>query len=93
MKDVKEGVNVVSHADLQNLVASVILRQTDTFTQESIYKVVKNKLRDSAFQDDFVLVNKHIAETISALFLCSGIKCEQEGRYKLNLSFPSLIKY
>ena len=44
MCKIKEGAAVQSKGDLQNLVTSVILRQTSTFSSEDIYQVAKTKL-------------------------------------------------
>ena len=91
MCKVREGANVVSSSDLQNLVASVILRQTSTFSTEDVYSLICAKLKGSAFIDS-PEVERRCKETISALFTVNCLKSIEPDRYKLNMSFPSVAR-
>lgn len=64
---IKEGAAVISNADLQNLVTSVILRQTFTFFAQDICTKAQGKLIGSKFEQS-VEVNKRCEETISTLY-------------------------
>ena len=86
---VKVGNSVVSNSDLQNLVTSVILRQTSTFSVEDITGIIKRMLIGSSFQDT-AEVAKRCEKTISVLYLNDCLRTTESGQYKLTMSFPSV---
>ena len=88
---VKDGANVISNADLQNLVTSVILRQTSTFSAEDICAKIQGKLIGSRFKDS-IEVSKKCEETISTLYLIDCLRTTESGKYKLVMTFPSVAR-
>lgn len=89
MCKVKEGADVQTKGDLQNLITSVILRQTSMFSSEDIYQAANTKLVGSGFQNCRE-TEKRCKDTISALYLIDCLKSEGKGRYSLAMSFPSV---
>ena len=89
MCKIKEGAAVQTKGDLQNLVTSVILRQTSTFSAEEIYQVAKTKLVGSEYQNRPEL-KKRCEDTISTLYLIDCLRSVGKGRYSLAMSFPSV---
>lgn len=89
MCKVKQGALVATEADLQNLVTSVILRQTSDFTVGDICKRTNDSLLGSAFADSEAIMH-HCYETISALYSIDYLRAVQTGHYKLSIPFPSL---
>ena len=87
--NIKYGSDVKTNADLQNLVTSVILRQADSFTEETIYSEVLKKLDGSAFVNSSD-VKKRCDDTLNTLFNIGGIKFVNDGAYKLSIGFPSI---
>lgn len=88
---VREGADVISKADLQNLVTSVILRQTSTFSAKEISDRIRLKLEGSRYYDSHE-VEERCRETISTLYTINCILSVEKGRYKLAMSFPSVVK-
>ena len=89
--NIKYGIDVKTNADLQNLITSVILRQTGNFTDESIYSEVSEKLIDSVFKNN-PNVEKRCRDTIETLFNIGSIKVVNDGTYQLSMSWPSINK-
>ena len=89
MCNVKEFKDVKTKGDLQNLVTSVILRQTSEFTVDDIYNGTLARLVGSDFYDSLE-VKQLCEESIDVLFLINGLKSVGKGKYKLALSFPSV---
>jgi len=89
MCKVKEGVAVKTVGDLQNLVTSVILRQTSAFSIEDIYRATRDKLNGSLY-DNEEDVKKRCEETISTLYLIDCLRNVGSERYSLAMSFPSV---
>ena len=85
------GADVISKADLQNLVTSVILRQTTSFSAQEICIKTREKLVGSSFADSED-VRMQCDETISTLYLIDCLSTTEAGRYKLAMSFPSVTK-
>ena len=88
---IKEGADVVSEADLQNLVTSVILRQTSAFSAQDICAKIRDKLTGSRFKDSDE-VNERCDETISTLYSIDCLRITEAGRYKLAMSFPAVAR-
>lgn len=88
---IKEGANIKTAADLQNLVASVILRQTTAFSLEDVCHRVATKAEGSELNNSNEIL-KRCSETISALYLIDCVRNIDDNRYKLTMSFPSTSK-
>lgn len=91
MCNVREGADVRTKGDLQNLITSVILRQTSTFSFADIYQAANRKLAGSEYQNRQE-IEKRCKDTISALYLMDCLKSEGKGQYSLAMSFPSVNK-
>ena len=90
MCNVKEGVNVKTKGDLQNLVTSVFLRQTSSFSVEDIYIGVLARLKDSDWYDSPEVI-QYCEDTLTTLFINDCIRSDGHGKYKLYIAFPSII--
>ena len=96
MCNIKTGADVKHHGDLQNLVTSTILRQTDTFSVEDIYNQVNEKLVGSKYCNAG-LVRQLCADTIDTLYNICGLSVvdtnlNKTNRYQLALSWPAINK-
>ncbi len=89
MCNVKEGKDVKTKADLQNLVTSVILRQTSEFSLDDIYNGTLARLVGSDFYDSSE-VKQRCENTINTLFIINRLKSDGHGKYELDMSFPSV---
>ena len=89
MCNVKEGKDVKTKGDLQNLVTSVILRQTSEFTVDDIYNGTLARLVGSDFYDSLE-VKQRCEDTISTLFIIDCLDVVGHGKYKLHMSFPAV---
>lgn len=89
MCNVKEGKDVKTKGDLQNLVTSVILRQTSEFTVDDIYNGTLSRLAGSDFYDSLE-VKQRCEDTIGTLFTIDCLEVVGHGKYKLHMSFPSV---
>lgn len=89
MCKIKEGTAVQTNGDLQNLITSIILRQTATFSSEEIYKYVMAKLSGSKYENSLEL-KERCEDTISTLYLIDCLRSVEKGRYSLAMSFPSV---
>ena len=87
--NIKYGIDVKTNSDLQNLVTSVILRQTDSFTEETIFSEVLKKLDGSVFANS-PDVKKRCDNTLNTLFSIGSIKFVSDGAYILSIGFPSI---
>lgn len=88
---VKENENVKTRADLQNLVTSVILRQTDEFTLDDIVRAANLRLVGSSYYATEELTAR-CDDTLNTLFLFNGIQLVGKDRYCLGLSWPAISK-
>lgn len=91
MSNVKEGKDVKTKGDLQNLVTSVILRQTSEFSIDDIYKGTSAKLVGSDYYDSME-VKQLCEETLNTLFIINCLKRNQHGKYQLAMSWPAVNK-
>lgn len=91
MCKIKEGADVQNKGDLQNLVTSVILRQTSTFSAEDIYQAAREKLNGSDYCNR-PEVRQRCEDTISTLFIIDSLRSVGKGRYRLAMSFPAVDK-
>lgn len=85
----KENENVKAKADLQNLVTSVILRQTDEFTLEDIVRSANLRLAGSTYYASEELKFR-CEDTIETLFLIGSISTTPKGKYVLSMSWPAV---
>lgn len=91
MCNIKTGSNVKHHGDLQNLITSAILRQTNTFSVNDIYVQVNEKLVGSKYHD-CGSTKQLCTDTIDKLYNICGVGTADDGKYKLTLSWPSINK-
>lgn len=89
---VKEGAAVVTSADLQNLVTSIILRQTSTFSAQDIFANLQSKLVGSQFLNSQE-ARRRCDETIETLHSVDYLRAIDTIRYKLTMSFPSVTRF
>ena len=89
MCNVKENADVKTKADLQNLVTSVLLRQTDDFTLEDIIQGANARLIGSSYYDSEEL-KARCADTLETFFGFNGIQRVAKGKYTLSLSWPAI---
>lgn len=90
MCNVKEGKDVKAKGDLQNLVTSVILRQTSEFTVDDIYNGTLARLVGSDFYDNLE-VRQRCEDTIHTLFNIDCLKILGHGKYQLAMSWPAVV--
>lgn len=94
MCKVNTGALVQTDADLQNLITSIILRQTEPFTKETIEDQLLTKLEGSAFSTEDKKREqalKTCERTLEFMMLSSSIRSMgiDDQRYRLALPFPS----
>lgn len=96
MANIREYEKVRSLGDVQNLITSVILHQSDPFSARYICDTVERKLLRSDFAKDGqrrseVDITKMVDETLNIMLfnLCVGYNTEQK-EYYLTLSFPAV---
>lgn len=86
---VKVGADVSSSSDLQNLVTSVILRQTSVFSIADVCEKIEDHLNGSRFSHS-PEIELQCKNTISTLFSIESIRMVTPGCYKLAMSFPAI---
>lgn len=91
MCNVKEGRDVKNDGDLQNLITSVILRQTLEFSVDDIYNGVRDRLTGSDYYDSLE-VRQRCEDTIHTLFNINCLKILGHGKYQLAMSWPAVNK-
>lgn len=91
MCNVKEGKDVKTKGDLQNLVTSVILRQTSEFSVDDIYNGVRVRLTGSEYYES-PEVKQRCEDTINTLFIYDCLKSLGHGKYLLKMSWPAVNK-
>ena len=89
MFNVKEGVEVKTRVDLQNLIISVILRQANEFTLDDIVRGANVRLLGSKYFESEELV-KNCDDTLNMLFLFNGVQMVKKGRYEPTMSLPAV---
>ena len=90
MCNIKELEDVKTIGDLQNLVTSVILRQTSEFSVDDIYNGTRARLISSSYYDSLE-VKQRCEDTINTLFIIDCLEVVGHGKYKLHMSFPSVV--
>ena len=91
MCNIKQGANVKTIGDLQNLVTGVILRQTSEFSIDDIYNEVRARLTGSDYYDSSE-VRQRCEDTIHTLFNINSLNVLEDGKYQLAMSFPAVTK-
>ena len=86
---VKENFDVKTKADLQNLVTSVVLRQTDDFTLEDIIERANKRLIGSKYLESMEL-KECCEDTLNTLFLIGSISVTSGDKYVLSMSWPAV---
>ena len=92
MINIKEGKDVQTKGDLQNLVTSVFLRQSTDFCQSDILSGLNKRLEGSEWFGN-PEVETMVKETLHILFINDCLKNSDKGKgyYKLSMSFPSIV--
>lgn len=85
----KENANVKTKADLQNLIASVILHQTDDFTLDDVVQATNQKLVGSPYYATEDLQSR-CADTLHTLFVFNGIQSIGKDRYAPSTPLPAV---
>lgn len=91
MCNVKEGSSVTTKADLQNLVTSVILRQTGEFTLDDIIHGANARLLGSEYFESKEL-EECCDDTLNTLFIIHSLRSVDKRKYKLAMSWPAVGK-
>lgn len=89
MCNVKENENVKTRADLQNLVTSVILRQTDEFTLDDVVHDANLRLVGSPYYATEELTAR-CSDTLHTLFIFNGIQSAGKDKYSPGRSWPAV---
>lgn len=89
MCNVKEGPEVKTKADLQNLVTSVLLRQKNEFTLDDIIQGANARLVGSAYFESKEL-EECCKNTLNTLFNINSIRSVSKGKWKLTMSWPAV---
>ena len=87
----KENANVKTIADLQNIVTSVILRQTDEFSLDDIIHGANLRLVGSSFYASEELT-KRCKDTLETLFLIGSISNARNSKYCLSMPWPAVSR-
>lgn len=82
---VKENANVKSRVDLQNLITSVLLKQTDDFTLEDIIHETNLRLVGSPFYASDEMKSR-CSDILNTFFLFDNVQCVGLGKYVLSLA-------
>lgn len=82
----------MSNADLQNLITSVILRQTSVFSTTELCTKIQSKLTGSSYEHSLDVIEQRCKDTISTLYTINCLKNIGVNQYKLAMSFPSIFK-
>lgn len=96
MANIRVNRDVISISDVQNVIVSTILRQSDAFTTEDIIQGVEEKLKFSIFgkhgsQRKEINVKQKVEETLNVLFLSDNLKYDYDlQKYKLSIPFPRI---
>lgn len=85
----KEFASVKTRADLQNLITSIILRQTDEFTLDDVVRDTNLRLVGSSYYGTEELTAR-CADTLHTLFVFNGIQSAGKDRYSPGLSWPAV---
>lgn len=89
--NIKEGKDVKTKGDLQNLVTSVILRQMSEFSVDDIFNGTRARLEGSDYYDSLE-VKQRCEDTINTLFNNNCLKSSEHGKYQLAMSWPAVNK-
>ena len=96
MANIRRNEEVKHRGDVQNLITSIILRQSTAFSEEDIYACVETNLERSDFakngmRRDEIDVKAMIDDTLNTLFVIDCLTYDpKQGKYGLNMSFPAI---
>ncbi|MBQ8805936.1 MAG: hypothetical protein IJZ68_05585 [Bacteroidaceae bacterium] len=91
MCKIKTGEEVKHRGDLQNVITSVILRQTGVFTKDAVVEQARKQLIGSKYESGLE-VNEMVMETLNSLFNVNAVKSDGHGKYQLCASWPAINK-
>lgn len=91
MCKVRTKEDITTPADLQNLVTSVILRETSSFSVQDILSKTKDKVKGSPFENSDDRIKRICENTIIELNQIDCVRLLEKDRYKLAMSFPSIV--
>ncbi len=91
MCKIKTGEEVKHRGDLQNVITSVILRQTGVFTKDAVVEQTRKQLIGSKYESSLD-VNEMVTETLNSLFNVNAVKSDGHGKYQLCASWPAINK-
>lgn len=85
--NIKDGTDVQTRGDLQNLVTSVIFRQIGWFDEKDVVEEAKKRLNTSEFWNfsDEKLLKEIVEKTLPVLaYPGNGIIERENGKYKIS---------
>ena len=85
MCQLKEGKDLATDSDLQNLVTGTILRQTMPFTFEIVMSRLVKSIEESQFQDQIDKVRKVCLRTLEGMLMSDCIRPDRKvQQYQLS---------
>ena len=80
----KEGTDVKTHEDLQDLVSNIILAQDDDFNKIDIVNAIEPRLVNSAYATGSTEATTTALMIIKTLMILEELRCLsfQKGRYR-----------
>lgn len=97
--NIRRNRQVKHKGDLQNVITSAILRQTDWFSKRDIYEKVEADIKFSTYGKygkgrKSINLKEKIDETIDTLFIIDSVKYDSSRKkYHLKMSFPSVDNF
>lgn len=86
---VKEKETIKSRAELQNLISSLILRQTDEFTLDDIIQNANLRLSGSSYYESEEL-KERCSDTLRRLLLMGNISITPSRKYVISTPLPAV---
>ena len=86
---VKEKETIKSRAELQNLISSLILRQTDEFTLDDIIQNANLRLSGSSYYESEEL-KELCSDTLRRLLLMGNISITPSRKYVISTPSPAV---
>lgn len=96
MANIRRNEEVRHRGDVQNLITSAILRQSDMFSKQDIYERVEQGLEKSGFAKDGVRRNEidvktMVDDTLNTLSIIGCVRyVSKQKKYELTMSFPAV---
>lgn len=73
---IKQGKEIKSEQDLQNLVIGVLNRQTKDYTQKEVESIIKNYTKNSTFKVSNEMITKMVTDNINYLYRKGMVDCK-----------------